>query len=252
MQLQFVKESPIRGFLRKLVCGKTLPVWLGFVAVFGGGCANVLVGGQVGQHPEERSPAVRPSEQPPEEIETQKMDDPFIVRIDQLEEAPVEVREGLPKIPPIWKRPLSISKSTGKLTFTGVGSLLALDRCPAGEEDHCFVKPSPERNLCGFRLLCVTSQCAWLEVVYSEPAEKIRTRWPSLTIENTIREDGKSFKRVVVEGDIAMEPGMRANFSDRESIILDSEGAFLSRNAVLFHYENDENNSVADVLCITR
>lgn len=250
---------------RSLFRGWATSVWLVVVGAVGTGCVNDF-GNVKSSSSESFAGPSSPSEGGSAGTEaavapvSEKSEgDSFIERITQLEALPVEVREGLPMIPPIWKRPYTFDKGSGKLSFVGVGSLLALGRCASGEESRSLVLPSPTDRLCGFRLLGITSQCAWLEVVYTDPVKdslafpgSIRRRWPPADVDFAALDKGKTLSRVKFGGGYEASPGDSIIFEEGDRLLLDLEGAFLSRNAVLFRYQDKDEQPLADILCLTR
>jgi hypothetical protein len=189
---------------------------------------------------------------------------PGIIRL-TLPPASKEVKIDLPKLIPLWNASYAFSKQTGDLRLSGLPQpLKALDRCGPDEMGKSMFPPDFRNELCGFRLLCVTQQCAWLEVVYNEPSEILAEQpwWPNATIRWKKLDGGKN-KSVVYFGKdkkgkpLEMVEGTVLDFDKRSkrSLRLDqsssaSDSPFKARNAVLFHFEQD-GKSAGDVLCLT-
>lgn len=161
-----------------------------------------------------------------------------------------EIKVQLPRLLPIWSMPISLDSRRGAVALNG--HAFYAPRGDSGKRSKgSLISPSFKDNLCGFRVLCVTSDCVWFEIVYSEPASKlVRMRWPSLLVHYTVLDSGQSFSVIRFEGGYEAREGERIIFDEGDSMLLDA-GGVLARNAVFFRYRNASGQPVADLLCIT-
>ena len=81
----------------------------------------------------------------------------------------------------------------------------------------------------------------------------IRKKWPPADVDFAVLDNGKSLSRVKFGGGYEAADGDSITFEEGDRLILDADGAsFVSRNAVLFRYEDKDEQPLADILCITR
>ncbi len=169
----------------------------------------------------------------------------------QVGEASDEIRVELPKLFPIWKKSIALYGRAGYMQIGG-SRIYARLHVPPGKPNKALIAPDLERNLCGFRVLCVTSHCAWLEVVYSDPnpAAAFRDRWPDLSLEYRVLDSGANYSLVRFEGGYEAKLGDSITFPEGDALLLDKRSV-LSRNAILFRYRDPANRPVCDLLCLT-
>lgn len=173
----------------------------------------------------------------------------------QVGDASAEIRVELPLLFPIWKKTIALFGRDG---FMEVGGhrIYAKKQVPAGRDgkplaNKAIIAPDLERNLCGFRVLCVTSHCAWLEIVYAEPNPALdRDRWPDLSLDYKVLDSGANYSVVRFEGGYEAQLGASITFPEGDMMLLDATG-ILSRNAILFRYRDSSGREVADVLCLS-
>ena len=173
----------------------------------------------------------------------------------QVGDASDEIRVELPKLFPIWKKTIALFGRSG---FMEVGGrrIYARKHVPHGSDgrplaNRALVAPDFERNLCGFRVLCVTSHCAWLEIVYDEPNPAMaRDRWPDLALDYRVLDSGANYSVVRFEGGYEARTGTSITFPEGDTMLLDAAG-ILSRNAILFRYRDAAGREVADVQCLS-
>lgn len=174
----------------------------------------------------------------------------------QVGEASDEIRVELPKLFPVWKKPVALFGRDGFMEIGGhrIYAKKYVPRDPASGAplaNKALVAPDFERNLCGFRVLCVTSHCAWLEIVYDAPNPALsRDRWPDLALDYRVLDSGANYSVVRFEGGYEAGTGSSITFPEGDSMLLDA-GGILSRNAILFRYRVAAGREAADVLCLS-
>lgn len=157
----------------------------------------------------------------------------------------------LPELLPVWRHVHYVNPDAGRVVV-GDYELAVGDG----------IRHNPSERLCGYRILSISGNTLWFQVVYSGKYPSIpRKLWPDLSISLRRLVNGQKFSEVVFESGEAIMPGDRGDFGDGYSIKLDEDGFLYNAGTpfeadgfyapVRFHYVGPD-GAVADVIAVSK
>lgn len=162
--------------------------------------------------------------------------------IDEAEDS-IEVK--LPKVFPIFDKIVDYSRNNQTLQI-GQYCMHPGEFFPRNDD------------YCGFRLLAITNQTVWFELLpgrEAPPKKSVvrRVLWPNVTDLVDYRYDnGESEQWIKFGGGKVMKPGDRASFDgDGDSLLLDADSSgFVDPHTVRFHYTDPAHGVAVDVMAV--
>lgn len=147
----------------------------------------------------------------------------------------------LPRLLPIWNLTHFVDPRNG---------IVVIGRHDMEVKD--VIAPDVSKDLCGFRILSLSSRSVWFEVVNATPSTELtRVRWPDVRIDWRELDNGQSRSMLVFESGHKMIVGDKAVFDEQGDALRLDAGAFLDERAVRLRYLDRHDSFVADLVVVT-